>query len=196
MAIIPMPTGGIRSIRWQFLQPSQVNRSAWTGRRQVVALPGAARWEASVELRPMLSDSDVSLWRGFLARLRGQQNTFRLRAVEQAQISGVTPLVNGGGQAGYTLSSDGWGSAGTKLLAGQMITIDDQLIPLGADVVANGAGQATLTLESKLRAPPADNATIIADWPTAIMALATDTIGWSVDPGRIYGFSFDCEEAF
>src|SRR3546814_9339926 len=146
-----MPPGGIRSIQGCCAQPGQGNRSAWTGRRQVVALPGAARWSASVALRPMLSDSDVLLWRAFLLKLRGQQNTFRLRATEAAQVSGLTVRVNGGGQSGYSLATDGWGAAGTKLLAGQFITIGDQLIALGDDVVANGSGQATLTLESRLR---------------------------------------------
>src|SRR3546814_21146205 len=77
-------------------------------------------------------------------------------------------------------------AAGTKLLAGQFITIGDQLIALGDDVVANGSGQATLTLESRLRVTPADNAVGKVEWPTAIMALTGDTAGWSVEPGRIY----------
>jgi hypothetical protein len=191
-----MPNGGIRSIAWELDNPAQVNRSSWTGRRQVVALPGATRWRAKVVLTPKMSEIEVLAWRAFLMQLRGQQNTFRLRAVEKSQITGVSPLVNGAGQSGYSLSTDGWGAAGLKLVAGQFITIGDQLIPLGVDVVANSSGQAVLTLDTRLRLSPADNAAIEVSYPTAIMALASSTISWSVDPGRLYGFAFDAEEAF
>lgn len=196
MAVISMPAAGIRSVAWTFDNPAQVNRSGWTGRRKAAILIAAPMWRAQVALTTKQSDIDVFAWRAFLMKLRGVQNSFRLKAVEKSQIAGVTVLVKGAGQTGFSLVTDGWGAAGLKLKAGQMITVGDQLIMLGADVIADGTGTATLTLESYMRASPADNAPVEVANPTAIMALGETVQGWNVDPGRLYGFSFACEEVW
>jgi hypothetical protein len=197
MALITFPaTPTPAEIAWSLRQPTQVNRSEWTGRRKATILAGAARWMAQVTLPPLLGEKAVMQWRAFLAQCQGQAHWFRLVAVENIQISGVTVLVNGAGQAGYSVATDGWGAAGTKMKAGQFATINDQLLQLAADVVANGSGQATLSFCSFLRIPTTDNAAIEVGKPYALMSMTEDTNGWTVGRGQQYAISFGCEEAF
>jgi hypothetical protein len=197
MSLITFPSAPTPAeIAWSLRQPTQVNRSEWTGRRKATVLAGAARWSAQVTMPPLLGEARVAPWRAFLAQCQGQAHWFKLVAVENVQISGVTVLVNGGGQAGYSIATDGWGAAGTKLKAGQFVTVNDQLLQLVADVVANGSGQATLSFRSYLRIPTTDNAPIEVARPYALMAMADDTNGWTVGRGQQYAVSFACEEAF
>jgi hypothetical protein len=142
MAIITMPASvRIQRIDWRLDRPAQVNRSAYTGARQVVGQPGQARWSASVALSPIIGETNVLAWRAFLAKLKGQINTFRLIAVEGSQ-TGSTPLSGGASAGAVTLTSYGWlpASSGTVLLAaGRMLTISDQLVVLTADASVSTA---------------------------------------------------------
>jgi hypothetical protein len=74
-------------------------------------------------------------------------------------VSGA-PLVNGGGQAGTSLMIDGLTPA-YVLRKGQFLSVISSgrrfLYRVAADVIANGSGQATVTLRTMLRYPPADN---------------------------------------
>lgn len=196
MSIITWPAGvGIRRAQWAIDEPAQVNRSEFTGRRQVVFLSGAPRWRVSVEFAPLIGQSAILALRAFLLDLNGQANTFKLVAVEAAQISPVFPLVNGAGQTGYALITDGWGSDGLKLLRGQFVTVNDQLLMLSADVTSSG-GAATLSFSTALRVSPADNAVLTVDLPYALLALSAPSVGWTVDPGQIYGVTLAAEEAY
>lgn len=195
MAVITMPARGIKRITWEVDDPAQVNRSRWTPKRQVVVLTDAPMWRAQVELATRKEDIDVFEWLAFLLRLRGAANTFRLRIVNKLQFAGVTIAVNGAGQTGFSLWTEGWGAAGTKLRAGQFVTVGDQLLGLEEDVVANSSGDAMLYFSHNLRTSPADNAPVEIYFPTVQMALPDGRRSWSVDPGQLYGFSFVCEEA-
>jgi hypothetical protein len=197
MSDIPFPAYPVPAeIDWKLRQPTQVNRSEFTSRRRATILPIAPRWTAAVKLPTIQGERNVLPWRAFFALCEGQAYSFNLVAVENVQISGVTVRVNGSGQYGSTLITDGWGAAGTKLLAGQFATVNDQLLQLVAPVVANGAGQATLNFRAMLRLTPADNALIEVAKPYAVMALADDTNGWVVGKGQQYTVGFNCEEAF
>jgi hypothetical protein len=93
MAVITLPDNNFRSAQWTLVQPTQVNRSEFTGARQVMQLPGASYWRASVEHVPIKGEANVRAWRSFFARLQGQVNTFRLIASEGAQYSGANPRI-------------------------------------------------------------------------------------------------------
>lgn len=193
MALITMPSGKIQTVEWRLIQPAQATVSEWTGHSKVQP-SGRSYYEARVSLRPLLRD-EVFEWRAFLARLQGGANTFHLSAVETSQIT-ASPLVKGGGQTGYAIDTDGWGSSGLKLVAGQFATIGGQLLMLGSNVTANGSGEATMTFVQQVRAAPGDNAAVTVGAPYATMRLDTPDFGYSVGPGRVYGMSFTCREAF
>lgn len=197
MAIVTMPAASVPAdVEWRPGPKTQVNRSEWTGRAKTTVLAGAPRWKATVKLPPILGEPNVYAWRAFVVDLEGQANSFRLIACERDQLVGVTPLVNGAGQGGYTLATDGWGAAGTKLKRGQFVTIGDQLLALMADVVANGSGQATLTFKPYIRVVPADNAPIEVRRPWALMKMVDDDAGWAAHIGQNYEIGFQCEEAY
>ena len=95
MAYIPFPAGvGLRSVQWRApFDTAQANRSAFTGTRQVVELPGGGRWTASGEFVPMIGqDASLNL-RAFLAALRGPVHSFALPAFEARQAS-ILPLTS------------------------------------------------------------------------------------------------------
>lgn len=175
MSIITLPScPPLNGVNWRYNQPTQVNRSEWTNKRKVSVLPAAPMWMADVQDIVITEEWQYWEFNAFFGLLQGRANSFRLPAVRKAQISGVTPLVNGGGQTGYSIITDGWGASGTKLKRGQFITISDQLMRLTADVVS-ASGAATLTFDRWLRASPADNAALVVDIPTALVSLADDT---------------------
>lgn len=172
MAIITLPTcPPIIGKNWRFNAPTQVNRSEWTSRRKVTVLPAAPRWVADISGVDLSTDGQFWAWNAFFGAAKGRANSFRLPAVRKAQITGVTVRVNGGGQTGYSLITDGWAATGLK--AGQYVTVNDQLMRLMADVVPVG-GSATLTFDRWLLNAPADNAIVTVDIPTALMSLASD----------------------
>ncbi len=204
MRIIPPPTPiSGRTIRWTLRQPGQINRSEWTGTRQAVILPGAARWSASGEFVPRIRQVNAAPWRAFFAQLQGVFHSFPLRAVEAAQTAANNPTVNGASQTGYSLALTlPAGTIGaTYLPKGSMITIPFadgtvQMTVLSADLTYATGTTGTAAIVPPLRKSPANAAAIEAQWPYALMIMTNDISGWDVAAGQIYSFAFDAEEAF
>jgi hypothetical protein len=99
-------------------------------------------------------------------------------------------LVNGAGQTGISLNVNGLAPDLLHLRAGHLVTVtlpggDEQLLALTADVVADGAGAATLQLATPMRASPANGAAVELSRPWALMR-ATNPIGWNVSSGPVY----------
>lgn len=196
--LIAMPSTPVaREIEWEIEQPSQANRSEFTGKRRVVLLPQAPRWGAKVTLPPIIGEAAVLAWRAFVVDCDGSANWFRLIAVEGRQMPGNPDVrVAGAGQGGNQLATKGWGTAGLKLRRGQMITLADQLLMLNADVVAAADGTALLTVKPYLRTLSVDNAPIEVIRPYAVVSLADSKAGWKVGIGQQYEITFEVEEAF
>lgn len=197
MTLIAMPARPIpATVTWAHDQPSQSNRSEFTGKRRTVILPQAPRWEAKVTLPVIQGEVAFRPWRAFLAQLRGTANSFRLSATEEDQISGVAVTVAAGGQAGSSLITIGWGPPGLKLVSGCLVTVGDQLLELVDDVVANSSGNAVLSFAVPMRSSPAAGAPIEVRRPYGVMSLKDSKPGWTVSPGQLYQVELDCEEAF
>lgn len=204
MAIITPPaTFPLRRAVWRLTVPTQINVSGWTGRRQAVILPGAARWSVSGEFRPILKQANALQWQGFFASLDGAANSFPVVAVEAQQTTAANPIVSGAGQTGNALNLAGVaGTVGSVFLpAGSKLSIpmpdgSAQLVVLTAAMTVGAGSTGTAVFRPRLRQSPANAATVEARNPYALMALADDVIEWSVDPGQNYGFAFEAEEAF
>jgi hypothetical protein len=195
--IIAMPPAPVAlQIQWRLRQPTQVNRSEFTGRRRTTILAAAPRWTAQVSMPPILGEEGVLPWRAFFARLQGQAHSFRLVACERVQFNSTAVTVKGAGQGGSTILTQGWGSAGEKLKAGHFATVADQLLQLTEPVVANSSGEAELTFLPYARLSPADAAPVEVRRPWALMSLTEDEAGWDVGKGQRYAISFACEESF
>lgn len=91
MTILTLPDSRFRSVEPFLDRPAQVNRSAYTGARQVVGLPGGARWRFAAEHVPIIGEAAFRPWRAALAKLKGVENTFRMPAGEGAQRVGANP---------------------------------------------------------------------------------------------------------
>ena len=192
MALVTFPASArIARADWRLDTPSQVNRSAWTGRRQVFGSPGHARWSASIALAPLVGQNSILAWRSFLVQLRGQINTFRLKAVEARQNtnSGITAAAAASaGARSMTVST-----LAQPLFEGQFITANDQLLLITG---VSGVGGTTLAFEPALRADLGLGTAVEVANPTAHVALVDSGFGWSVDRGQVYTVGFDVEEVF
>lgn len=196
MATITFPsTPKAQSMAWRFVMPSQTNVSEWTGKRQTIA-SGRGWWECQITLPPIVGSSNINSWRSFIAQARGRTNDFQVPVDPTAQSSAsATPLVNGAGQTGRTLATDGWPVSSTVLQAGQFVTINNQLLQLTANVTSNGSGVATLTFEPPIRTAPSDNAPIEFKNPYALMYMVEEPV-LSVEAGYVYSLSLNLRESF
>ena len=198
--------------------PAQVNVSEWTGARQALA-SGRGWWECSYSLPTIGGSASASPWRSFIAQMRGGANDCQVPVdgVSQRPFpesgaatlwldfaaadyyseggSNYQPLVAGASQTGRSLTTDGWNENSTVLIAGQFVTVDNQLLVLTADVVADNTGAATISFEPPLRASPADNAAIEFRDPYALMYV-TESPTYTYETGVYYNFSLEFREAF
>lgn len=178
--------------------PAQVNRSGWTGKRKVVALPGIELWSGSFSLADIATEEQERPWRAFLLSLRGPVNWFRWVLPCNSHVGGK-PTVRSGAGNGYTLPLAGLAPSTTILKAGQFMTVPlpsgyDRTVCLTADLVSNGSGQATATFEPALGEIPATGVTVETIDPFIRMALVDRTAGLGTQNG-ISGGSFKVEEA-
>lgn len=203
-----------QSMVWRLVQPAQTNVSGWTGERQTLP-SGRGWWECEVTMPPVVSEASARAWLSFIAKTEGEGNTFQIGMTPSEQSNGWSspltallldftsgayatnsaPAVKGSGQTGKSLATWGWKPSTTILYAGQHITINNQLLRLTADVVADAAGEATITFAPAIRVSPANNDLIEFRNPYALM-YCVDQINEPIEPGMVYGFSFKLRESF
>lgn len=198
MAILTWPTCAfLTSVEWTPPDPpTQVNRSEWTGREQVVMLQTAGRWSAKVAIEPKHTEDDALDTEAFRVELKGRVNSFRMPATLKPQFPSAEPMiVNGAGQTGYSLAVTGL--AGTVVKRGLKLTVADQLLMSMTTVTLDGAGHGTLTLSNYLRASPANAAAVEIVNPTCLVKLASPGAAWTASyPNMIDFAQFDVEETF
>lgn len=190
----------LRGAKWRVLDPAQVNRSRWTKKRKVIGLPGAASWSVSGQFVPIIGETAMLGWRAFFLDLRGVANRFPVRATERQQTTAANPVVGSSPGAGMTLPLSGLPASTTVLKRGHMISVTlpsghQRLAGVQADLVTNASGLATAVLSIELGETPAVGAAVEIRWPFALMAMKEQEQGWDIDPGLIYGFTLDAEEA-
>jgi hypothetical protein len=197
--IISLPTTPAAPATVEFTAPNiaAMSISPFTGQQQVQDWQQG--WiEFSVSYPP-LTHVQAQKWIAAMMALRGQVNVFQigdpLASVPQGSGAG-TPLVNGAGQKGYTLSTSGWtpGAIGV-LKAGDWLQIGYRAYRNLFDVDADGSGHATLSLSWPMRESPADGDAIILNNVRVLMRLKSNAPKWSETAARVYGLQFDCREA-
>jgi hypothetical protein len=183
---LPFATKTARRITIRPRSAVASNVSPFTFQDEVQASTGQ-RWEATVELPPMLRAGGGAAWIAALTSLDGIYGTFLLGDTAWKTARGIatgTPLVKGGSQTGYDLITDGWTAGQTGIMkAGDWLQLGSagtsQLHMVMADANSNGSGEATLTLWPRLRSSPADNAAIVVSSPRGLFRLA-GPIDWSL----------------
>jgi hypothetical protein len=178
-----------------------VSQSPFTAVQQVYRYSGQF-WEADITLPPM-KRADAEYWISFLLKLNGPFGTFLMGDPNGATARGAatgTPLVNGAGQTGNELVTDGWTTSTTGILkAGDYIQLGtgatSRLYKVLDDVNSDGSGNATLTLWPDLRSAPADNAAITVSNTKTTFRLNSAQTSWDINEATIYGLTFGAREA-
>lgn len=199
---LSLPSNKIKRIDFYSLSAVGAQRSQFTFARQVHAHSGMM-WGADITLAPM-ERTDASAWNAFLLSLNGQEGTFLLGDPLAGTPLGMatgTPQVNGGGQTGQSLVTDGWTTSTTDILkAGDYIQLGTgssaQLYCLLNDADSNGSGQATLDIWPRLRTSPVDNASIIVNSCKGNFCLSGNQVKlFSADETKIYDIVIQCMES-
>jgi hypothetical protein len=178
-----------------------VSQSPFTAVQQVYRYSGQF-WEADITLPPM-KRADAEYWISFLLKLNGPFGTFLMgdpNGVTPRGAATGTPLVNGAGQTGNELVTDGWTTSTTGILkAGDYIQLGtgatSRLYKVLDDVNSDGSGNATLTLWPDLRSAPADNAAITVSNTKTTFRLNSAQTSWDINEATIYGLTFGAREA-
>jgi hypothetical protein len=169
-----------------------VSRSGAIQKSQLVDL-----WRLVMTLDLRMTTERATL-QAFALKLAAGDHNFTVRDFSYVRRgSGAgTPLINGAGQTGTSIVTDGWtASASGVLLEGDLIQIRNQLVMVLADVNANGSGQATISVRPAVRIAPADNASIVTAQPTGTFKLLNPEIGWQQSGGTVLSdFVFECVE--
>ena len=187
-----------RSSKFALQSNTRVYASPMSQSTQRLEMPGA-RWKATYEFPPMTRAECAPLI-SFLTKLRGAASTFYGFDPAARELLGTgagTPLVNGAGQTGRILISDGWIANQTVLKTGDYFQIGTELKVVTDDVTSDSSGNATISFEPALRSSPANNALITVTNPTCIMRLIDDEqTSWDVDESMFYRIQFSAIEAF
>ena len=81
MTTITLPsTPKAQTMSWRLVQPTQVNISGWTGKRQVVA-SNRGWWECEFGLPPIVGTTNINAWRSFLAKAQGSTSDFQVQLI-------------------------------------------------------------------------------------------------------------------
>lgn len=144
-----------------------------------------------------MSRSVAEPWLAALTSLQSILGTFYWGPVVEKNpqgSAGGTPLVNGFGQTGDTVATDGWPSSVTNILKrGDYIQIGPRLHKVTADVNSNGSGQATISVWPDLAPGLANDAAIITNSPKGIFYLIGDP-EWTTDVAGYYYLNFSIRE--
>jgi hypothetical protein len=194
-------TAGIMRVRLVANDVVGVSQSPFTAVQQVYRYSGQF-WEADITLPPM-KRADAEYWISFLLKLNGPFGTFLMGDPNGATARGVatgTPRVNGGGQTGNELVTDGWTTSTTGILkAGDYIQLGAastaRLYKVLDDVNSDGSGNATLTLWPDLRSAPGDDAVITVSNTKTNFRLNSAQTSWDINEATIYGLTFGAREA-
>ena len=177
--------------------------SSFTLQPQVYAWSGQL-WEAEVTLPPM-KRAEAEAWIAALISMNGREGSMLLGPDYANQsprgIGTGTPLVNGAGQTGYDLITDGWTLNQTGIMkAGDWFQLGSgtsaRLYKVMADANSSGLGTggATLTIWPKLRSIPADNDPLTITSPKGRFMLSSNETEWAIDQASFYGLSFGASE--
>jgi len=117
-----------------------------------------------------------------------------------ASVTPGTPVVNGSGQTGSSLTVDGLPTSETGYLkAGDYIQLGGgssaTLHKVMQDVDSNASGQAAIELWPYIRTAPADDATVVVSNAVGVFRLAGNQTNWSINNAAFYGISFAAIEA-
>jgi hypothetical protein len=152
-------------------------------------------WYADISL-PRMARANGETWAAALSSLNGKEGSLLIGDTANKTPRGIgtgTPLVNGGGQSGYTLNTKGWTASKTGIMkAGDWLQLGAgataRLYKVIFDANSDAGGLASLTVWPQLRSSPADSAAITIAPAQGKFMLAKEP-EWTIGADHIYTFS-------
>jgi len=167
-----------------------INQSPFTAQTQTYDW-AMSYWRGTVSFPPMYRYSADQI-NSFIMALRGPINAFYLGDPRSAEPKGTpsgTPVVNSGGQTGYTVYTNGWtASTGNLLLSGDYIQIGVRLYRVTDTVNSDDTGTAAISIWPNLRDQPAANTSVITSNAQGLFRLSTTSNKTSVN-AKDYGIT-------
>ncbi len=183
------------TLKWVEVNTNAVSQSRYSGQQQIFDW-ASTYWKLEVTIDPVYRD-EAAEWISFLSALRGQAGTFMFGDVVAAAprgSAGGSPKVNGAGQYGFELASDGWSGANPILKKGDFFQINNNLYRCLADVSHSG-GAATIDCWPRLK-QHADNTDIIVSSPKGIFRLEeSENATHFTDRNQLIPINFSAVEA-
>ena len=196
MATLLWPDGILpSSFDWTLKSNGSSFSSPWNGQTQTVRYPGSA-WKAQMTLSD-LDDYESRAVEVLIFELDGLAG--RVKLWDFGRFAGTvkgTPRVNGAGQTGVSLVTDGWTASVKVLSKGDYITVNDELKMVLSDVTSNASGAATVRIAPQLRNSPADNLVIEVANPYGIFRLEKDENGVKRSPAFNNNITLNFIEVF
>lgn len=179
---------------WGMTYNNRVFASTLTNAQDVIALPGAF-WECSLSFKSLNRQRERALT-AFLGRLQGQFNTCKVPAFTRTRSDSVgdAVVVNASANA-FSIRVGGVTPSAKVFRVGDYITVANQMFEVVEDATADGAGQALLVLNKRLRATLPAGSPVEYRNPYAVMRLAEDKYSMSIQPIIASG-SIKLREAF
>jgi hypothetical protein len=137
----------------------------------------------------------------FLFAQRGQADTFTLTVPGHTAPQGTwlgTPVVNGAGQTGCTVSLRGLtASQAAAAKAGDILKFGhSKVYMVTADAASDGTGLATVAFQPQLIAAIGDGEALTTTSVPFTVAMASDNLDSPISPGIVYGLDVDFVEVF
>jgi hypothetical protein len=155
-----------------------------------------SKWAFDVELPPLYYETAMA-WVAALTSAEADTVILNIPQPEFDVGAPGSPLVNGAGQLGSSLSLDAF-TPSYVARAGQWfnLTVSGQkyLYQVAAETVATGGAAAALPINPMIRRSPADNSAADFAAPVIEGFLSGRETGWTVDRGMFVGLSFTITE--
>lgn len=189
--LVPLPDlpALFASVEWTLVIPQQTNRSEFTGRLQVVGLPGAEHWRVKASVLPFANEAEQRAWRAFIVACRGVENTFHMPTLPLWPAPPEEP----------TITDSVTGNRAVELSSVDAITLGMEATVEQADghfrkVVVVGIDGSNVHFEPYLTSDPEIGSTFNIAAPFCPMRMTSNELSWRRD-AVTGGFEFEAEEA-
>lgn len=154
------------------------------------------QWTITIDMPPTNLRGLAADWQAFNLLMEGRFGQCLFgdpSAKEPRGIATGTPKIDGGGQTGDSIITDGWTPSVNGILKkGDWIQLgsltSSRLYMMTADVNSNGTGHATLPIKPGVRMPTIDNSDIIVHSARGVFRRDSNDVGWAVKPGKFWTF--------
>ncbi len=198
---LDFPTSfGLSNFSIELQRAVAVTESQFSYAQQVQEHPGEA-WEISGSL-DLLNREQAEEYEAFMLKLAGRVGSFLFTPPGCETPRGVatgTPVINGAGQTGRDIVTDGWTPSTTGILkagdyvqigSGLSTTLHRQL----EDVDSDASGNVTLLLAPKVVTATSDDATIVVNNAKGLFRLKSNPVPVSTTPPNQKSLTFRARE--